>query len=120
MHARHWQGPLPPRGPPAGGAGGFAGLGRRMLRGATCNLLARPADDSGGTATRRRRRLAQSQQGDGSGSIDSATDNLRVGGGAADRGTANPFRIAGFGRGIGGTRFGGAGVPGGFAVRAGG
>jgi hypothetical protein len=84
-----------------------------MLRSAACGSLA-PDSSSGSstttTTTNARRRLAQQQDDAGT----DATDNLRVDGGAGDRGTPNPFRIAAFGGGIGGNRFGGAGVPGGF------
>jgi hypothetical protein len=47
----------------------------------------------------------------------SATDNIDAGSG--DDGTPNPFRIGSFGGGVGGTRFGGAGVGGGFQTRTG-
>jgi hypothetical protein len=47
----------------------------------------------------------------------SATDNIDAGSGSD--GTPNPFRISAFGGGIGGNRFGGAGVGGGFQTRTG-
>jgi hypothetical protein len=47
----------------------------------------------------------------------SAVDNIDAGVGDSLEGTSNAFRVAGFGRGLGGDRFGGGGAPGGFVGR---